>query len=709
MSAQDPSERKQAEEALARQNDLLLQISRFAVDLSLLPSEADLEAFIVRKLKEISGAEVTIFSEYDPAQRTTTVTQIEMESALLDRLVGLLGRQLNKIQAPVSDELYREMTTDLVGMKSTLHEASFGAISRPVGSAVQALLKVDRFIGIAYLIEGGLYGTSLLAMGSGKPDPPQTVLESFASLAAVSLRRKQAEKALRESQELFSLLMRYTPVYTYIKEVTPTESRVIQASHNFHEMIGIPGEDMLGKTMEQLFPAELASKMSADDWAVVSESKVRQFEEELDGRSYTTIKFPLVQGGKNLLAGFTIDVTERKQAEEALRLVEEQLHQSQKMEAVGQLAGGIAHDFNNLLTAILGYTDLILSSGPSTVGEMRAEVEEIKRAGERASTLTQQILAFSRRQTLRPQVVMLDEILRGIEPLLRRTIGEDVDLVITESPGLAPVEVDPHHFEQVVMNLVLNARDAMPSGGRLTVETANVELDAKFSPTHAATAPGSYVLFRVSDTGAGMDAATQEHVFEPFFTTKAVGAGTGLGLATVYGIVKQSNGSIYVKSSPGKGSSFTIYLPRAAQPQVPAETRIPLHVPTRGHETVAVVEDEEALRGLMRRVMGAAGYTTLIFGSAQEALAALEQADVEVDLLLTDVMLPGPTQGHDLARIVRASRPHLPVLFMSGYARDALVHAGRLDDGVNLIEKPFTPKALTEMVREVLDMPRGAG
>jgi PAS domain S-box-containing protein len=833
----DVTEHDQAEEALARQNDLLSKISRFAVELSLLPSEENLQAFIARKLKEISGAEVAIFSEYDPVERTTTVKHVETESGLLDRLVGLLGRQLDKMQAFVSDEMYHEMTTDLVGVKRTLHEASFGAISRPVGSAVQAFLKVDRFIGIAYLIEGNLYGTSLLAMGRGKPDPPKTVLESFSSLAAVSLQRKQAEKALCESQELFSLLMRYSPVYTYIKEVTPTESRVVQASHNFHEMIGVPGENMLGKTMEELFPADLAAKMTADDWAVVSEGKMRGFEEDLDGRNYTTIKFPLVWGDKKLLAGFTIDVTdrkqaeeklreserllteaqrlgkigswewtpaedkviwsaemyvifgiapeagglttemtmrafpsedramvaevmrrtlegretqpiecriirpdgtaayvygrgeavrdargglvkmtgifqditERKQAEEALRLVEEQLHQSQKMEAVGQLAGGIAHDFNNLLTAILGYSDLILSSESSTVGEVRPDMEEIRRAGERASALTQQILAFSRRQTLRPQVVLLDKVLRGIEPLLRRTIGEDIDLEIIESTGLAPVEVDPHHFEQVVMNLVLNARDAMPSGGRLTVETANVELDEEFSKTHAATLPGSYVLFRVSDTGMGMDEATQDRIFEPFFTTKAAGAGTGLGLATVYGIIKQSNGSLFVTSAPGMGSSIAIYLPRATQPQVPAEALIPLHVSAPGHETVMVVEDEEALRGLILRIMGAAGYKTLIFSSAQEALAALEKGEAGVDLLLTDVMLPGPIQGHDLAQIIRTSRPQLPVLYMSGYARDALVHAGRLDEGVNLIEKPFTPRSLTDMVREVLDMPRASG
>ena len=334
---------------------------------------------------------------------------------------------------------------------------------------------------------------------------------------------------------------------------------------------------------------------------------------------------------------------------------------------------------------------------------------EIRTAGQRARVLTQQILAFSRRQALRPQVVFLDEVLRGIEPLLRRSIGEDIDLQITESPeGLAPVDVDPHQFEQVVMNLVINARDAMPSGGRLTTETGTVELDAEFCRTHAGASPGSYVMLRVSDTGVGMDAATQERIFEPFFTTKAVGAGTGLGLATVYGIVKQSNGNIFVTSEPGRGSSFTIYLPRAKRAQVPEETLIPPPVSVHGHETIMVVEDEESLRGLIDRILDAAGYQTLIFTSAQEALAALEQEKCPIDLLLTDVMLPGPFQGHDLARTILASRPHLPVLYMSGYARDALVHAGRLGEGVNLLEKPFSPGSLTDMLRMMLDRQRGS-
>ena len=402
------------------------------------------------------------------------------------------------------------------------------------------------------------------------------------------------------------------------------------------------------------------------------------------------------------------DITEHKQAEEALRQSEEQLRQSQKMEAVGQLAGGIAHDCNNLLTAVLGYSDMILASGASSLEEVRSDVEEIKLAGERASALTKQILAFSRRQALRPTVVSLDEVLAGMESLLSRTLGENIDLVCVNNPDLGHVQADAHQFEQVIMNLALNARDAMVSGGRLTLETANVELGEQYCRTHPEAVPGSYVMLSVSDTGVGMDEATCERVFEPFFTTKAPGQGTGLGLATVYGTVRQSSGSISVYSEPGKGTSFKIYLPRAAQPGIPAEIVIPRRESARGSETVMVVEDEAALRNLVERILGGAGYTTHAFGSAAEALGAFERGEYAIDLLLTDVMLSGAIQGDDLARAVRAARPDLPVLFMSGYARNAIVHAGRLDEGVNFLEKPFTAEALTNTVREVLDSGDGS-
>jgi two-component system cell cycle sensor histidine kinase/response regulator CckA len=317
-------------------------------------------------------------------------------------------------------------------------------------------------------------------------------------------------------------------------------------------------------------------------------------------------------GGPVRLVGTHSDITERKQAEQALRELDEQLRQSQKMEAVGQLAGGIAHDFNNLLTTIIGYGDLLLARPDLADESVRRDMQEIKHAAERAAALTAQILAFSRRQALRPRVVCLNEVLTGLEPLLQRTLGETIELVSLQQPDLGSAEVDLHQFEQVVMNLALNARDAMKSGGRLTLETGNVELHKEYCLTHPETRPGSFVMLAVSDTGTGMDKATRERVFEPFFTTKAPGEGTGLGLATVYGIVKQSNGSISVYTEPGKGTTFKIYLPRVGAPvqeeNGPASVGV---VQTAGDETILLVEDEVSVRKLAVRLLRDLGYHVL--------------------------------------------------------------------------------------------------
>jgi signal transduction histidine kinase/ActR/RegA family two-component response regulator len=411
----------------------------------------------------------------------------------------------------------------------------------------------------------------------------------------------------------------------------------------------------------------------------------------------TVLRRQVAAKTKHLVA----EISERERAEELLR-------QSQKMEAVGQLAGGIAHDFNNLLSAIIGYADLVLShDGALQPESVRSDVEEIKHAGLRGAALTKQILAFSRRQALKPEIVCLNDVLGGLESLLRRTLGEDIDLVTVLCPDLGQSEVDPHQLEQVLMNLALNARDAMPSGGRLALETANVELDEEYCRTRPDTTPGSYVMLSVSDTGTGMDAETTSHVFEPFFTTKAPDQGTGLGLSTVYGIVRQSGGNISVYSEPGKGTSFKLYLPRVARPKSAPASVARATSSTRGQETILVVEDEDAIRGLVDRILDGLGYEVLTAATADEALKVLADGRSPVDLLLTDVVLPGSIQGNDLACSLLAIWPDLPVLYMSGYTRNATVHTGRLDAGVNFLEKPFTPDALGAKVRAVLDRALG--
>ena len=520
--------------------------------------------------------------------------------------------------------------------------------------------------------------------------------------------RKQAEAALRESEARAQAMLGAIPDMVFRMDV---QGVYLDYRADTADLYDQANETIIGKRNRDITPPEFADLIDQQIAITLETGAMQAFEYQMviPGRGARDYEARMVPSGVDEVTAIVRDISERKTAEETLRQTEEHLRQSQKMEAVGQLAGGIAHDFNNLLTAILGYSDMILASGAPSLEEVRSDVEEIKLAGERASALTKQILAFSRRQALRPTVVSLNEVLAGMEPLLHRTLGENIDLVCVNNPDLGHVQADVHQFEQVIMNLALNARDAMVSGGRLTLETANVELGEQYCRTHPETRPGSYVMLSVSDTGVGMDEATCERVFEPFFTTKAPGQGTGLGLATVYGIVRQSNGSISVYSEPGKGTSFKIYLPLATRPGIPAEIVIPPRESARGSETVMVVEDEAALRGLIERILGGAGYTTHAFGSAVEALGALERGEYPIDLLLTDVVLSGALQGDDLARAVRAARPDLPVLFMSGYPRNAIVHAGRLDEGVNFLEKPFTPEALARTVRQVLDPSRPSG
>jgi len=395
------------------------------------------------------------------------------------------------------------------------------------------------------------------------------------------------------------------------------------------------------------------------------------------------------------------EIAEHKRAREELRKTEAQLLQAQKMEAIGQLTGGIAHDFNNMLTVIMGYSELMLQKLKAD-DPLRSEVEQIKEAGNRASLLTRQLLAFSRKQVLQPRVLDLNAVLTNLDKMLQRLIGEDIALVTMPAPGLGRVKVDPGQIEQVIMNLAVNARDAMPNGGKLTIETANVELDNAYAREHVSVRPGPYVMLAVSDTGCGMDAATQARIFEPFFTTKEPGKGTGLGLSTVYGIVKQSDGNIWVYSEPGRGTTFKIYLPRveavaeAVEPSGAAARTI------RGSETILLVEDENAVRALIRSTLQANGYTVLEAHHGKHAIQVCEQHAGPIHLMVTDVVMP-EMSGRDLAERLKPSRPNMKVFFMSGYTDKAIVNHGELDPGTAFLQKPFIPDALARKVREVLD------
>jgi signal transduction histidine kinase len=397
----------------------------------------------------------------------------------------------------------------------------------------------------------------------------------------------------------------------------------------------------------------------------------------------------------------TKEIEERKQAEEERRKLEEQLRQSQKLEAIGSLAGGIAHDFNNLLGVISGYSGLVHQELGDNA-KVREYVDEIRMAADRAAQLTSQLLAFSRKQVLEPSVIDLNDLISGMEKMLKRLLGEDLGLAVFPEPALGLIRADPGQIEQVIMNLVVNSREAMPRGGKLTIETSNVFLGQGDLDKYVDLAPGHYVVVSVSDTGCGMDDKVKAHIFEPFYTTKAKGKGTGLGLAMVYGIVKQSGGEIHLYSEPGKGTTFRIYFPVVEGGAAEERPRRMEAGSLRGTETILVVEDEEALLKLISKILENCGYTVIGASNGTAAQIACKKHEGRIDLVLTDVVMP-QMSGRELAESLWRIRPGIRVLFMSGYMDNAIVHHGLLDEGIDFIPKPFSSEKLAMRVRQVLD------
>jgi two-component system, cell cycle sensor histidine kinase and response regulator CckA len=379
---------------------------------------------------------------------------------------------------------------------------------------------------------------------------------------------------------------------------------------------------------------------------------------------------------------------------------EEQLRQSQKMEAIGSLAGGVAHDFNNLLSVILGYSDMLLGAPLEDVASTREDLSVIKKAAERAADLTRQLLAFSRKQVLETKVVELNDTIAQVDRIIRRVIGEDIELRMIPGDRLWRVSVDPGQIEQVIVNLIVNARDAMPTGGTLTIETANVELDNTYAAEHVGVTPGPHVMLAVSDNGCGMGKETQARIFEPFFTTKEVGKGTGLGLSTVFGIVKQSRGNIWLYSEPGKGTTFKVYLPRTDDLPVTSTSEPSVEL-AGGGETILLVEDEPEVRTLLRRILSQHGYSVIEAQDPHDALDHCARFPATIHLLVTDVVMPAMS-GPQLVERIGALRPETKVLYISGYTDGTIVHHGILDAGVAFLQKPITPHALLSKVRDVL-------
>lgn len=508
----------------------------------------------------------------------------------------------------------------------------------------------------------------------------------------------RAELALRESEERYHALIQ--GVRDIVFALGP-DGTVTSLNPAFESVTGWPPEEWLGKPFEPLVhPDDLALLFEFVERAVRGETgRVSQLRIRTRKGDYRVGEFAATaqfrEGRLVGVLGIARDVTDRLS-------LEQQLRQAQKMEAVGRLAAGVAHDFNNILTAITGYAQLLLEDLDPKAPH-REDVDEIRKAAERAAALTRQLLAFSRQQVLQPTVLDLNTLVVETEGMLGRLLGEDIQLATGLTADLGAVKTDRSQIEQVILNLAVNARDAMPQGGKLTIETANIEMDDVYAREHFPALPGSYVMLAVSDTGTGMSPETQAHMFEPFFTTKAKGQGTGLGLATVYGIVKQSAGFIWVYTEPGQGTTFKIYLPRVAQ--LPERRVASAHAdtaPMEGTETVLLAEDEAAVRAVARQALQRHGYAVLEAQSGEAALDLAQRHSGRIHLLLTDVVMPGMS-GRALALRLAAQRPDMRTIYMSGYTDDAITRHGVLEHGVTYVQKPFSPDALVRKVREVLD------
>jgi PAS domain S-box-containing protein len=680
----DITERKRAERLAAGQKRVLEQIAEDAP----LP---DVLTALIRVFEEQAPGALCSILLLDDTGRLRFGAAPNLPEAYLREVDGLsvgprngscgtaVHRRKPVVVADIATDPLWEQGRDLA-LRHGLH----ACWSRPIVSA-----------------HGEVLGTFALYYRSPRvPDAREnSVIEVAAHLAGIALERKRAQEALRHSEKQYRDLVETSNDLIWSVDV---EGRITFINRDAAQRIlGHEPEQMLGRPFTDFMPPGRA-RMDLETFARTKEGEVHfHYETELLRKDGTPVQVRANamavrdEHGQFLgVTGTATDITEHKR-------LEEQVRQAQKMQAIGRLAGGVAHDFNNLLTVITGYSELLLQE-TQLADASRDLLREVIRAADRAAALTRQLLAFSRKQILLPVVLDLNKVITNLDKMLRRLISEDIDLRMILAPALRPVKADPTQVEQVILNLAVNARDAMPGGGRLSVETANAELDESFTRERQEVQPGSYVMVRVSDTGQGMDSETKAHLFEPFFTTKELGKGTGLGLATVYGIVKQSGGHIYVESEPGRGASFTIYLPAVgagAPAGMPAAGGDDL---PRGTEVVLLVEDGDEVRRLARQVLESHGYTVLEARHGGEALDLCDRHQGHINLLVTDVIMP-QMSGRELVERLAPMQPGLRVLYLSGYTDEDCQRRGLVEGDRAFLPKPFTPKALARKVREVLD------
>jgi two-component system, cell cycle sensor histidine kinase and response regulator CckA len=686
---QDVSERKRAETALRERASLAALIS----DVGLALSKADTLREVLKQCAESLVRNLdTAFARIWTFKESENVLELQASAGMYTHLDGPHGRvPVGQLKIGlIAQERQAHLTNDVCN-DPRVGDREWARREGMIAFAGYPLLLEDRLVGVIAVFARQQLSTAVLE-----------AMEAVANQIAVGISRKQTEEFLRETNEMLESLVRAVPLAVISLD---REARVLQWNPAAERIFGWSSAEVVGKPLPTV-PDEERREFEAildGDWKGESRSDLKLRRLRKDGKLIDVSLWTAALRDRKgqIVASLRLfaDVTDR------MRL-EEQFRQAQKMEAIGRLAGGVAHDFNNILTVIGGFCDVVLDAIPHE-DPVVSDLVEIKKAADRAASLTRQLLIFSRRQILSPKILDLNALIRDMQKMLARILGEDVDLRLALAESLGQIEADPGQIEQVLLNLAINARDAMPNGGQLLIEAKNAALDAAYIDVHFEAKVGEYVLLSFSDNGVGMDTQTKSHVFEPFFTTKTEGKGTGLGLATIYGIVKQSRGFIAVFSEPGKGTTFKIYFPRFDKSPASGKTGAARTVSLTGTETVLLAEDEVTLRVLAERVLRKSGYRVLSARDGAEAIRLLDSHDGPFHLLVTDVVMP-QAGGRQVAEHALRRFPELKVLYISGYTDDAVVLNGVLEAEVAFLQKPFSPDALLRKVRELLHREAGA-
>jgi len=701
--SRDITERKKAQDALQESEQNYRRLASFYerlnnISIAFAESSSTEGVFnsIAESLRLLTGGIAATFSVYYPRTRDLQLVSLTIDPEASHKVSPFFGPDLFAMHMPVSADAMKSMIDQVIARPGDLHELSFGVISREISDIVMEAFGCRQIIALAVNYAGEMLGTCAAYLPGNQPAVPDDTLKTFAYLSGMAVNRRHAEDALLASEERYRTIFENTATANII---IAEDTTILMANNNFARLSGYTKQELEGKISwtvvihkDDVERMKTYHKMRRIDPRSAPHSYEFRFISRKGEVRYIIIQVAVIPETKESIASL-IDLTESKQ-------LETQLIQSQKMESVGRLAGGVAHDFNNMLSVIIGNTEMAMKR-VEHADPLYHTLQDVLNAGMRSADLTHQLLAFARKQTVSPKVLDLNDTVTGMLKMLQRLIGEHIDLGWHPGHDLWKVKIDPSQVDQLLANLMVNARDAIEKTGRIVIETSNAKCNAAYCIDRPEWIPGDYVVLAVSDDGCGMEKETITNIFEPFFTTKKEGQGTGLGLATVYGIVKQNNGFINVYSEPGQGTTFKIFLPRYMDEIVEtADEESEPELPG-GTETILVVEDSVTVLKLCKAMLETLGYQVLAANGKDEALKLAGEYSVKIDLLLTDVVMPD-MNGKELSERIVAINPGLKCLYMSGYTADVIARQGVLDEGIKFISKPFSLRDLAEKVREVI-------